>query len=305
MIISGLNILFSGGVGRSGTTIVGRILRQHSEVFAGSPNEIKFITETNGLIDLTFGLRDFLPSQTSLKGRVYGKMPLQKSRQFRFQSFRNRVLGDWWNRTNRLGVQSGLHRSMPKAKMEELLKQLKSDLDNPVEAARSFIHGYVANHMKYRGESVWMDTTPANIMYSDLIYQILPDAKFIEMKRSPLDNISSVLKEPWGPNELEKVIPWFMDRVSLANRAKANIPDKSMITFFLEDLVRDSRETEYERLRNFVNLSHEPKMRKYFDQEVNPERAHFGRWREDFSDPESVRRMFADFANKRSFAESY
>ena len=41
-----------------------------------------------------------------------------------------------------------------------------------------------------------MDTTPANIMYSDLIYQILPDAKFIEMKRSPLDNISSVLKEP-------------------------------------------------------------------------------------------------------------
>ncbi len=305
MIISGLNILFSGGVGRSGTTIVGRILRQHSEVFAGSPNEIKFITETNGLIDLTFGLRDFLPSQTSLKGRVYAKIPLQKSRQFRFHTFRNRVLGDWWNRTNRLGVQSGLHRSMPEAKMEELLKQLKSDLDNPVEAARNFIHGYVANHIKYRGESVWMDTTPANIMYSDLIYQILPDAKFIEMKRSPLDNISSVLKEPWGPDELEKAIPWFMDRVSLANHAKAKLPDKSKITIFLEDLVKDNRESEYERLRNFTNLSDEPKMREYFNHEVIPERAHFGRWQKEFSDPESVRGKFAEFANKRSFSESY
>ena len=66
--------VFSGGVGRSGTTIVGRILKNHTEVFAGSPFEIKFITEAHGLIDLVFGQRTFLPTQISKKGYLLSKM---------------------------------------------------------------------------------------------------------------------------------------------------------------------------------------------------------------------------------------
>jgi hypothetical protein len=279
-------------------------LRQHPQVFAGSPNEIKFITEGNGLVDLVFGIREFVPSQMSRKGMFYSKLPVQRSINFRYQIFRKRVLGDWWNRTNRLGLQSGLHRSMSKKSMEKLLDKLKSDLDNPVIAAREFIHGYIVNHIKYGGENFWIDTTPANIMYSDLIHKILPEAKFIEMRRSPLDNIASVLKEPWGPNNLEKAMTWFMDRIDLANQAKSKVPTKLFQTYHLEDLVRDNRKGEFERLQQFTNLS-SVEMQSYFDHEVSPEKAHFERWRADFADPDSIRAQFAQSAKERSFIDSF
>ena len=48
--------VFSGGIGRSGTTIVGQILRKHPNLFSGAPNEVRFITEVYGLLDLAYGM---------------------------------------------------------------------------------------------------------------------------------------------------------------------------------------------------------------------------------------------------------
>lgn len=284
--------IFSGGVGRSGTTIVGRILRKHSSVFAGSPFEIKFITEAYGLIDLVFGLRKFLPTQISKKGFLLSRINSGEDIDARFNKFQKRIYEDWWIRTNRLGMESGLHRALTKNQMKNLLEELEGGLESPKVAARNFIQGYITNHHKWRGEPYWMDTTPANMMYANFIYRIFPEAKFLEMRRNALDNISSVLKETWGPNDPAKAIRWWKDRISLADQAKAEVPASQYLTLMLENLVRDNREISYQKMLSLIGIQDERDMRSYFESEVTSERAHFGRWRTDSKEPENFRILF-------------
>jgi hypothetical protein len=292
--------VFSGGVGRSGTTIVGRILKNHSNVFAGSPFEVKFITETNGFIDLVFGQRKFLKTQISRRGLLLSKLSKHDPIKLRFMKFRRRIYEDWWIRTNRLGRASGLHRALGIDQMEELLDELGSSLNSPIEAARNFVFGYVRNHNKWQGENLWMDTTPANIMYADFIYRIFPEAKFIEMRRNALDNISSVLKEPWGPNDPDKAIIWWRDRISLASAAKQLIDENHFLTLFLEDLVQNNRKNCYLKLISFLKLVDEQEMSRYFDTEVTVEKAHFGRWKKDFANPDAFKSRFEFLSSQKN-----
>ena len=284
--------VFSGGVGRSGTTVVGRILRKNSRLFAGSPFEIKFLTEAHGLIDLVFGQRSFLPTQISSKGYLLAKLSTKDSIKVRYLKFKRRVNEDWWIRTNRLGQESGLHRSMSADKFKVLLDELGDSLDSPIKAARNFIFDYVRNHRRWQGEEFWMDTTPANMMYADFIYRIFPEAKFIEMRRNPLDNIASVLKEPWGPNDPQRAILWWRDRITLATKAKHLIPPDSHLTLYLESLVSEKRNATYELLINHVGLADELRMRQYFEKEVTAEKAHIDRWKNDFENPHQIESLF-------------
>ncbi|MGA0889526.1 MAG: sulfotransferase family protein [bacterium] len=289
--------IFSGGVGRSGTTIVGRILRNHSDLFAGSPFEIKFITEVHGLIDLVFGQRSFLPTQISRKGYLLSKISQKDPIKFRFHKFARRINEDWWKRTNRLGMESGLHRALTMRELNALLEELEGSLDSPIQAARNFVFGYVRKHRKWRGETFWMDTTPANMMYADYIHSIFPEARFIEMRRDPLDNIASVLKEPWGPNDPERAILWWKDRISLATSAKEKIPTHKHLTIDLENLVLRNRTSNYEAILSLVGLKDERRMRNYFETEVTIEKANIGRWKRDFPDPNGFLKLFNELTS--------
>lgn len=284
--------IFSGGVGRSGTTIVGRILRKHPDLFSGAPNEIRFITETYGLIDLVYGMRKFVPSQITTGGKFAVYIPLNPSIKFRYWVFRKRVLDQWWKRINRLGEVSGLHRSMRRQQMVELLDQLEAGLDNPINAARDFVFGFVKNHRRFKGQKFWMDTTPPNMMYADYIYKLLPESRFIEMRRHPLDNIASVIQEPWGPDDPYQAIPWFKDRIELAAKAKKKIPTTQHLTLWLEDLVLHDREESYRKMLEVVGISDDENMHRFFQEEVTLERANIGRWRSGFEDPAKVHSEF-------------
>ena len=46
--------LFTGGTGRSGTTIILNLLTRHPKFHASLPREIKYLTDRKGLIDFNF-----------------------------------------------------------------------------------------------------------------------------------------------------------------------------------------------------------------------------------------------------------
>ena len=281
--------VFSGGIGRSGTTIVGHILRKHPNLFSGAPNEIRFITEVYGLLDLVYGMHRIPRTQLTFREQISLLNPLNLSIKFRYKMFRRKASGYWWKRINRVGEESGIHRSMNWKKWAALLDELEQGLDDPVKAGRAFLFGYIRSHRRFKGQKYWMDTTPPNMMFAAEIYRLFPEARFIEMRRNPLDNLSSVIPEPWGPNDLRSALPWFRDRISLAVQAKTKIPKHQHLTLWLEDLVSNAREQSYQRLLEVVGLTDDEKMREFFNQEVNGDRAHIGRWRSDFQDPEVVR----------------
>ena len=55
-------MVFVGGTGRSGTTIVADLLNNHPDVRSSLPIELKFTTNAGGLLDLTFGSQ-FAPTK--------------------------------------------------------------------------------------------------------------------------------------------------------------------------------------------------------------------------------------------------
>ncbi len=69
----------------------------------------------------------------------------------------------------------------------------------------------------------------------------------------------------------------------------------SQVKLFLKD-----RENCYLKLVSHLGLSDEMEMRRYFDSEVTPERAHFGRWKSDFKDPKIFQDKFNSIINSKS-----
>ena len=87
----GFTPLFTGGSGRSGTTIILNLLKDHPQVHSSLPREIKYLTSRFGLIDLNFGRpisleEDFKSRRNNLAAAVINLMGLKKE-QFLFNLF--------------------------------------------------------------------------------------------------------------------------------------------------------------------------------------------------------------------------
>jgi len=285
--------IFSGGTGRSGTTIVGKLLGRHSKIKCGKPYEIKFLTDIFSLTDLAFGMRDFSSQEISKKSRLYlHLMPLSKYEP-RLKKFSGKMLNEWYERKNRLDNNSGLHLGISKKKIRVLLGELHEGASQDLEGAcRQFFYGFVNAQRQYFGEPNWMDTSPPNIMYASSIYRLLPDAKFIQMQRNPLDTIASVIREPWGPNNFDAALAWWLRRTSIAEASMVQIPEGQKFVLKLEDLVIHDRENSYAKLLDFLHIEDEEMMRNFFDNEMLAEKLHANRWRRDFSNPDEIKKRF-------------
>lgn len=201
--------LFSGGTGRSGTTIVGKLLSRHPEVRGGRPYEVRFIHESFGLLDLCYGVERFESSWKRWASSLYIGLISPRKRKFFFDKFETHMRGKWWERTNRLNESTGLHRSITRSSLDEMIEILRIQFPrNHIQASRNFFHDFLERQKHNHGEKFWIDTSPLNISSADRIYLLLPEAKFIHMKRDGRDTIASVLKENWGPESPKAALRW-------------------------------------------------------------------------------------------------
>ena len=292
--------VFSGGTGRSGTTIIGKLLGRHSLVKCGKPYEIKFLTEIFSLTDLAYGMRSFDRDELSRKSRLYLKFRPLESYEVRLKKFEDRMLGNWYKRDNRLGKESGLQRGISKRKLMMLLSDLRYDANSDLEGAcRTFFTEFVGEQRQYEGEPYWMDTSPPNIMNARNISRLLPSAKFIEMQRNPLDTIASVMREKWGPNDFESTVKWWLRRTETAATALESIPDDQKLIIQLEDLVIHQRDVTYRKILDFLGLEDELEVRSYFENQMQAEKMNENRWRKDFPNPEVILERFHELAGRQ------
>ena len=296
---SALIPIFSGGTGRSGTTIVGKLLGKHSEVKCGKPYEIKFLTDVFSLTDVAYGMRNFASGEISRNTELYLKLRPHKSYEARLKKFSERMLDNWFERTNRLGQNSGLHLGISRKNLKSLLAKLHEEAKFDLEgAARAFFYDFVVSQRQYKGEPNWMDTSPPNIMHSASISRLLPEAKFIEMKRNPLDTIASVVREPWGPSDIDGAMAWWLRRTEIADESLSKIAEDKRLSLRLEDLIIHDRENSYQALLTFLALEDEPLMRAYFDNEMLAEKLHENRWKRDFENPSEIEARFTQLSER-------
>lgn len=277
--------VFTGGTGRSGTTIVGKLLARHEQVHAGNPYEVKFLTGKGGLLDLVDGALN-LKNQTNsfrhqvLKSAMRSKNIRQSERNLEILS--SRICNDWWERKGKRGDTVGLKQGFSLTLLIEEIEKLKPAYKaHPLCSSRKFFYEVVSSNRHFANATIFVDTTPTNIERAHQIAGLLEGSQFIHMKRSGKDTISSVLSEPWGPKEPLVAIDWWQRKLQLAHEAAQTLEPEQILEIRLEDLVIRKRNETYSEILKFLRIDDEDKINKYFTQEVNPDKAHIDRWKTD------------------------
>lgn len=269
-------LIFSGGTGRSGTTVLAKLLRTHPDVFASRPLEIRCATDSVGVLDVCLGPRRSAPASVRL---------LAASQRAMFAAFTSRMRGRWWERTNRLGKTSGLHRGLTVQDREALIASFRENLRHDRKRAGEKFLVELAQRQGLETRPYWIDTSPPNIAQADRIHAIAPTAKFVHMVRDGRDSMASVLAETWGPNNASEAARWWAERMAAADRALRAVPEEQVLTVALEELVVTDRVEQYQRLLDFLELPNRPRMRRYFNERMPAQRVRPGSWRERVSDP--------------------
>ncbi|NCX75889.1 MAG: sulfotransferase [Actinobacteria bacterium] len=266
------DVILSGGTGRSGTTIIGKLLSRHSQIGLSRPSEIKMLTSGNGLLDLHLGRKVGRYRKLMVNDRLH------------LERFRQRLFHDWWEREPKVGELAGLIQGIEREELEDLYISLKRDWKQEKSTAPcKFLRAFIDSQKLRSGKLFWIDTTPVNLFRALDLADFLPGAHFIHMVRDGRDVISSVIREPWGPSTYEDGLDWYRNRMTRILTNTALLKDR-VLTISLEELALNNRDETLARVLAFLNLPSEPKLQLYFDSEVSPEKVRQGRWKNEVAD---------------------
>lgn len=251
----GIRPVFVGGTGRSGTTIVGRLLGAHPD-YRLVPFEIKFLTGNRGLCDLVEGNATY-------------------------DQFRKLMLGRWYDSVVPTGTRRGVARFLERAAVVDALDALRDELDGDrFHAGAGFVHRLLDPLAIASGAGGWVEMTPTNIISGERLLRIFPDAKLVHVIRDGRDVACSVVQWFWGPNDVDEALDWWAERLEKGLMACERLPADRYLVVGMENLVAGDREGEYARLLAFLGVDDEAAIRAFFETSVGADRAHIGRWTE-------------------------
>ena len=272
------NPVLIGGTGRSGSTILGRILARHPDLHLTDPEEVRFLANNPGMAT-ALGMRN-AGWPRSLRARSLAQKAIKRSQ------------GAYFKRPNNSGLQKWLTMDEMVSLGDRYLQRFGKE---PLEATREFTYAVMDKVAAPAEGRRWVDGTPANARVTDLIEPIYPDCQVIAIIRDGRDVAASFVEQTFGPNEiLESVREWGRRSLRMHQAVQRCKPGR-ILTIDMLDMVQNSREESLRQVCEFLDIPVDPGMMQWFADNVSVERAHVGRWRTQF-DPqttEQVDRLYA------------
>jgi Sulfotransferase family len=245
--------IFVGGVGRSGTHVMGRLI-DASPRYHWIPTEVRFHAWRGGLGDLVAG-------NTSM------------------DAFLERMRTRWYVRgANR---RNGLKRVATPEQLEAALAEFVPEFDaDPVDASRRLVRRLLDPAAERAGKEAWVEITGPVIEFAPFLLELFPRAKFINMVRDGRAVVAGTLKKVDLTDDPMLALAKWEQMVSAAGAALRALPAGRAITVHLDDLTAHDRDRTLERVVEFLEIPDATPMREYFDREISAERAHVGAWRQ-------------------------
>ncbi len=303
--------IFIGGTGRSGTTIMSKILGLHSEIYR-YPFETRFMIDPHGLIDLVPALsdqwspwkadraiRDFEEMMWEvyppairgtfrrIGGHILTKLGTSLPRYALWISYRDimprkvftKELDEFTGKIvdrefKGFWIGSGLHLS-PKVYVARSFKR-----EEIARISGDFVNGISSYPVKKAGKKMWLDHTPFNILHASFLHEMFPEMKLIHIYRDPRDVISSYKTKSWGGNSAHDNAVWIRNILEKWEDEKKSLPDGTYYEVRMEAAIK-SPEKELRKICDFLGVGFEKKMMN-----IDLSKGHVGRWKKDLKPDE-------------------
>jgi len=245
--------VFVGGVGRSGTHVMGRLLDAHPR-YHRIRTEARFHAAPGGLADLC-------ADRTSM------------------DEFLDRMRDRWWQRG--ANQRQGLRRVIGRDGFERALAEFRAAFRNDrIGASRRLVRALLDPPAAAAGKPAWVEITGHTVEAAPFLHELFPNAKFINMVRDGRAVVAGTLKKSDLTDEPKRALKRWEEMVRAADRAMRGLPDGTMLSIFLDDLTAHDRDGTFAQVVDFLEIDDPAPMREYFDREISAERAHVGAWRE-------------------------
>ena len=265
--------VFLGGCSRSGTSLLTKIIGQHSSIAA-------------------FGESKFVHSQLfrNFPNTIFNVSKTE--RQFYLSKFKKYFIKELY-----LNFQKIMIKGSPESDQELMfdLKYAKSCLvilndtiylNNLKDIERCFacfidaLFLFFANKNK---KIYWAEKTPMNSVFADLLYQWFKYDycfKLINITRDGRDVACSIISHHWGPDTIIEGMDWWADRITIIKDTLKKIPTERCLKIRYEDLITQ-REASLDIILQFLNIP------GFFSIEKYPIYSHaMGRWKSDMTKKE-------------------
>jgi hypothetical protein len=255
--------VFVGGVGRSGTHVMGRLIGAGPR-YHWIPTEVRFHAWRGGLPDLVAG-------NTSM------------------DAFLEKMRGRWYVRgANR---RNGLKRVATPEQLEAALAEFEPAFHaDPIAASSRLVSRLLDPAAADAGKQAWVEITGPVIEFAPFLLELFPHARFINMVRDGRAVVAGTLKKVDLTDDPMLALDKWEQMVSAAGAAIRSLPDGRAITVHLDDLTAHDRDRTFERVVEFLEVGDSTPMREYFDREISADRAHVGAWRQRMA-PADARRV--------------
>ena len=301
-------MIFVGGTGRSGSTILAEILGKHPEIYF-LPEELRFIIDPDGILSLKsilvdnwsfyqadFAIDRFYKLMRYLSSRYVGKYPILPLKNHVGKDFYYHWLDSYINEIcqysfkNAWGARSNLFRLVllrffGRNRLTEIFLE-RSYYGAPLteEEFFSITNRYLKNFFSraasLHGKKQVVEHTPSNIIHAEFLYKLFPEMKLIHIYRDPRDIIASYMTKIWASRDIKvnmKLISNVLDRWQLI---KEKIPKYTYYELKFENLINDFG-SAIKKLCDFLNI-------QFHDciLDIDISLHNIGRWKHELNDEE-------------------
>jgi len=299
--------VFIGGTGRSGTTILKKILAQHSKIRT-LPQELRLIVDPGGALDLAAAMSD----RWSPFGADHAIHEFESLvRECTGGSTGARVLRKLLTTA---GVSPPRYRHLSpealggRAHIQECLNRLTAGLIRGRSAGRwigsppwrtpgvifeagPLSQAAIALRIGEFFEQLyalpgrpevthWLDDTPYSILHAADLLRLFPSMRLLHIYRDPRDVVASYRTKSWGGDDIELIAHRISAVLAKWQGVKEELPGVAFKEIALEELVRTPRQT-LERICSYLALAYEEPLER-----IRLDAANSGRWRKDLTPAE-------------------
>jgi hypothetical protein len=284
-------LVFIGGTGRSGTTVLAELLGRHSR-FLGVPIECRFHCNPKGLADVVAGrasseefvqkLRTYWWHRVRIGSRVI--VPTGLAGRARLAAFRlRRALVGAGDDEARI---RGMHQVIARDRFDEAVARFENERERDLlQASRDLFFDLLAPLREGSGKPGLVEMSTFTIAAAPELARIFPEARFVHSIRDGRDSgVSKTLlrEKSHHPTDAISGIDFWADRLRRADLGVKGLEsaDRERLHLVsLDELVWADRERAYGDLLDFLGMEDEPAMREFFESQMTAEAANRERWR--------------------------